>query len=321
VAELAKLQSRADKKDEARKMLADYAKREIHNVRSEYVEMLLSQLAGQFVPPRTFKKDVEPPNIDALLDELTKTLELPEDTHTLAYVARVNFAKAELARMMRDPVRNARFLNAIAGSSKPEDLGPILLSIVGQFLLDDKQLDKAVPLFTRLRDAFPDSVYSDAAPVGLGRIALANKDYETALKEFDYALNRAAGSSMLKEATFGKAEALFGMRKFDDAKKLYEEIVAAKEWRGLEKAGALYQLGEIAAETGDKGAANAYFQRVYLSHGAYPEYAARSYIRSAEMLEETGDHEGALKTYRELLRSPKFAETPEVKIARQKVEE
>ena len=321
VSELSKLLSRANKKDESRKMLADYAIRDIHNTRSEYVEMLLSQLAGQFVPPRSFKKDAVPPDIDALIAELGKQLEIPENAHTLAYLARVNFAKAELARMMRDPVRNSRFLNAISSTSKPDDLGPILLSIVGQFLLDDRQLDNATPLFTRLRDAFPDSPYSDAAPVGLGRIALAKKDYETALKEFDYALNRAAGSSMLKEATYGKALALQNLKKFDDAKKLFEEIVAAKEWRGLEKAGSLLQLGEIAAEAGDQGAANAYFQRVYLSHGAFPEIAAKAYIRSAEMLEETGQHEASVKTYRELLRNPKFAETPEAKIARQKAEE
>lgn len=321
ISELSKLLSRANKKDESRKMLAEYALRDIHNSRSEYVEMLISQLAGQYVPPRSFKKDATPPDIEALLAELTKQLEIPETAHTLAYLARVNFAKSELARMMRDPVRNARFLNAIAVTSKPEDLGPILLSIVGQFLLDDRQLDNAAPLFIRLRDAFPDSAYSDAAPVGLGRIALAKKDYEGALKEFDDALTRAAGSSMLKEATYGKAIALQNLRKFDEAKKLFEEIVAAKEWRGLEKAGSLLQLGEIAAETGDKGAANAYFQRVYLSHGAYPDIAAKAYIRSAEMLEESGQHEAAVKTYRELLRNPKFADTPEVKIARQKAEE
>lgn len=321
VSELSKLLSRANKKDEARKMLAEYALRDIHNTRSEYVEMLLSQLAGQYAPPRSVKKDAPKPDIEKILEELGAQLNIPEDARTLPYLARVNFAKAELTRMMADPVRNARFLNAIAASSKPEDLGPILLSVVGQFLLDDKQFDKAVPLFTRLRDAFPESPYSDGAPVGLGNIALAQKDYEGALKEFDYALTRSAGGSMLKEATFGKALALQGLKKNDEAKKLFEEIVASKEWRGLEKAGSLFQLGEIAADAGDEGAANAYFQRVYLSHGAYIDYAAKAFIRSAEMLEAVGQHEAAVKTYREFLRNPKYAETPEAKIARQKAEE
>jgi len=321
VSELSKLLARSNKKDEARAMLAKYALRDINNVRSEYVEMLLSQLAGQYVPPRTFKKDTPKPDIDVLLAELTKVIDVPESERTLAYVARVNFAKAELARMMNDPVRNTRFLNAIASSAKPDDLGPILLSVVGQFLLDDKQLDKAVPLFSRLRDAFPASSYSDAAPVGLGRIYLAKKEYASALEQFDFALNRAAGSSMLKEATYGKGMALMGMRKYDEAKKVFEEIIGNKEWSGVEKAGSVYQLGEIASQSGDKGAANVYFQKVYLSHAKYVEFAAKAYIRSAEMLEESGQHDAAVKTYREMVANPKYADTPEIKIARQKAEE
>ncbi len=321
VSELSKLLARANKKDEARAMLAKYALRDINNPRSEYVEMLLSQLAGQYVPPRTFKKDTPKPDIEVLLAELTKQIDVPESDRTLAYIARVNFAKAELARMMNDPARNARFMNAIASSSKPEDLGPILLSVVGQFLLDDKQLDNAVPLFTRLRDAFPDSSYSDAAPVGLGRIYLAKKEYTAALEQFDFALNRAAGGSMLKEATYGKGMALMGLRKFDEAKKAFEDIVGNKEWSGFEKAGSVFQLGEIADQSGNKGAANVYFQKVYLSHAKYVEFAAKAYIRSAEMLEETGDHAGAVKTYRDMVANPKYAETPEIKIARQKAEE
>jgi|GEM_PF-3259390 len=320
VSELSKLLARANKKDEARTMLAKYALRDINNPRSEYVEMLLSQLAGQYVPPRTFKKDTPKPDIEVLLADLTKVIDVPESDRTLTYLARVNFAKAELARMMNDPVRNARFMNAIAASAKPDDLGPILLSVVGQFLLDDKQLDKAIPLFTRLRDAFPGSNYSDAAPVGLGRIFLAKKEYAAALEQFDFALN-AAGSSMLKEATYGKGMALMGLRKYDEAKKVFEDIVGNKEWSGIEKAASVFQLGEIAAQSGDKGAANVYFQKVYLSHAKYVEFAAKAYIRSAEMLEADGQHDAAVKTYREMVANPKYAETPEIKIARQKAEE
>jgi TolA-binding protein len=321
VAELAKLLVRDKKQDEARKMLAEHALREIHNTRSDYVEMLISQLAGLFVPPRSFKKDTPPPDIDAIEKELVKSLAVPEESRSVAYLARVSFAKAELARMMRDPARNELHLNSIAAAAAPDDLGPVLLSILGQFLIDTKQLDKAVPYFTRLRDAFPTSPFSDAAPVGLGDIALERKDYAAAVQEFDYALTRSAGGSMIKEATFGKALALFHLKKHDEAKKLLEEIVAAKDWRGVEKAGALFYLGEIAAEKGDKGAANAYFQRVFLSHGAFPQFAAKAYIRSAEMLKADGQDEAATKTYRQLVNNPKYAETEEVKIARERLGE
>lgn len=318
VSELAKLLSRANNKEESRAMLAKYALRDINNPRSEYVEMLLSQLAGQYVPPRSFKKDAPKPDIEVLLAEMSELINLPENERTLTYLARVDFAKAELARMMGDAARNKRFLNAIATTSKPEDLSPVLLSIVGQFLLDDNQLDAAVPLFTRLRDGFPDSGFSDAAPVGLGQIYLAKKEYQSALEQFDFALNRASGSSMLKEAVYGKGVALYELKKLQDAKKVFEEIVGNKEWSGMEKAGSVYHLGEIAAASGDKGAANAYFQKVYLSHAKFVDIAAKAYIRSAEMLEAAGQPAAAQKTYREMLANPKFANTPQAEIARQR---
>lgn len=321
VAELSKLLVRANKKDEARKMLGGQVLLEIHNTRSEYVEMLISQLAGLHVPPRSVKKDAPAPDIEKIEGELMADLDIPEDSRTPASVARVLFAKAELARMMRDTARNERNLNAIANNSSPDDLGPILLSMIGQYLLDKGELDKAVPLYTRLKAAFPESPFSDAAPVGLGRIALAKKDYEEALTQFDFALTRSVGGSMLKEATFGKALALKGLKRNQDAKKLFEEIVSSKEWRGAEKAGSLFELGEIAAEGGDKGAANSYFQRVYLSHGAYPEYAAKAYLRSADMLKADGQSDAAKDTYRLLIRNPKYAETPEAKVARSKLNE
>lgn len=317
VAELSKLLTRANKKEEAQKMLAGVALKEIHNVRSEYVEMLLSQLAGTFAPARSVKKDAPKPDFDAQIRLLDDQLKIPDDQHTPIYKARVAFANSELARMMRLPDQNHKFMDEVAATN-PQELSPLLLSMAGQYLFDAKEYTKAIPIYTQLRTAFPDSPFSDAAPVGLGRIYLDKKDYIKALAEFEFAINKAAGFSMLKEATFGKAQALQGLGKNDEAKKLYEEIVAAKEWRGVEKAGALYQLGELAAEAGDKGAANGYFQRIYLSHGAFPEYAAKAYIRSAEMLSLDGQHEAALNTYRELLKNAKYAARPEGDIARER---
>ena len=247
--------------------------------------------------------------------ELDAALTVPEDTITNVYLARIRFAKAELARLMRSPTRNSLHLSVLAGSAKPEDLGPILLSIVGQYLVEQKEYDKAAPFFMRLRDTYPDSAFSDAAPVGLGEIAMAKGDYAAAAEAFDFALNGAAGTGMAKEATFGKAVALFNLKKFPEAKAIFEEIVGIKEWRGLEKAGALFYLGEIAAETGDKGEANAYFQRVYLSHAAQVDFARKASLRSADMLEADGQKEAAERTLRELIKNPKHSTSEEAKTA------
>ncbi|MCW1885073.1 tetratricopeptide repeat protein [Luteolibacter flavescens] len=314
VSELTKLLQRANKKEEARKMLSEHILKDIQNPRSEYVEMLLSQLAGMHVPPRSVKKDAPKPDVDAIEAALAKDLETAEENQTPAYVARVLFAKSELARMMRDQARSERSLGAIANTANPNDLGPILLSMIGQYLFDKGEFEKAVPLYERLRDAFPTSPFSDAAPVGLGRIALAEKNYDEAVKQFDIAIGRASSDETLKQATFGKGQALRMQKRSVDAKKLFEEVVAARNWRGVEKAGALYELGEIESEGGNKKAAHAYFQRVYVSHGAFPQYVTKAYLRAADMLRMEGDQEGWRKTLQELIR--KHPDSEEAKKAK-----
>jgi len=163
-----------------------------------------------------------------------------------------------------------------------------------------------------LKTAFAESYYSEAGPIGLGLIALEQKAYDDALEEFNASLAKPTGG-MIKEATFGKARSLYYLKKNDEAKELFNEIVGTKEWRGLEKAGAIYYLGELSDRSGDKGAAHSYFQRLYLSHAAYPEYAAKGYLRAAELLRAEGKSDEATATLRELINHPKLKDTPEAK--------
>lgn len=318
VGELSKLLIRNGKKEEGKKLMIETALKDIHNPNSEYVEMLLSQIAAQFAPPRAKVKDKAPqPTTDPEAD-LNAALAIPEEAKTPVYLARMLFARSELARLMRDSEKYSLRLKSLVASTAPTDLGPVLLALVGQRLYDDKKYDQAVPFFKRLRDTYPNSQFSDAAPVGLGRIALQKKEYNNALKDFEFAINKAAGTSMLKEATFGKAQALFYLNRKDEAKALFEQIITAKEWRGEEKAGSLFFRAQIAEKENENGIAHSYYQRIYLSHGAFPKYAAPAYIRAAELLEKDGKNEDAKLTYRLLLKKEAFKETPEYEIARER---
>lgn len=315
ISELSKLLQKAKKIDDAKALLLGNIKREIHNVRSEYVEMLLSQYASLFVPPRAKAGD-PPPAVDPE-EALAKALELPEAEKTPAYIARVNFAKSELARMMRDMTKAKRSMSAIANSAQPSDLGPVLLSMVGEYLRENKEPDKAVPFYIRLRDGFPQSAYADAAPVGLGYIELEKKNYNAAIENFDFALNGAG--SQLKEATYGKAQALMALSKNDEAKKLFEEIIKTREWKGMEKADANFQLGEIYNKEGDKAKAHYYYQQVYLAHGQFPELVAKAYLRAADMLDGLGKSQESKDTLLEMLRKDKLKDTPEYQKAKQRL--
>ena len=231
-----------------------------------------------------------------------------------------------LAALLRrlDPIRREQILNELPAdraraarallAQVPETAGRIAGLVSGEFDI--------------ITNVAPDQIneLSQYDGVDVRTVALANSHMlayseqdpvladKRVRKALDLAINRASSDETLKQATFGKGQALRLQKKRDEAKKLFEEIVAAKNWRGLEKAGALYELGEIESEGGDKGAAHAYFQRVYLSHGAYPQFAIKSYLRAADMLRSVGKQDEAKATMRELIR--KYPDSEEAKKAR-----
>ena len=102
---------------------------------------------------------------------------------------------------------------------------------LGQALVKD-DLDKAKACYNRLNEFFKDTEYADGAAVGLAEIAYEQGEFDKALELFRKAMVDYAGSSRLLDATRGEAKALYKLKKFDEAKKIYENILNTKEWRG-----------------------------------------------------------------------------------------
>ncbi len=106
----------------------------------------------------------------------------------------------------------------------------------------------------------------------------------------------------LKEVTLGKGKVLLAMGRLDEAKKLFEQVAAVREWRGEATAFSVYSLGDIEARQGRWAEANAFFQRVYVGYQKFLPWVAKAYLRSGESFEKLGKKEEAANTYRELLR-------------------
>jgi len=133
VGELSKLLVKDKKDEEARQLLVSHVLKEVDNPRSEYVEMLLSQLAALYVPKRPVVKKGETPPPPSTVDPeaaLTKALEIPDDEKTPAYLARVLYAKSELARMTKNPDKAKLNLKVLSGTAKPEDMSPDAIAAV-----------------------------------------------------------------------------------------------------------------------------------------------------------------------------------------------
>jgi len=233
---------------------------------------------------------------------------------TPAAIARKLFARSELAIMRRKPDQSARYLTELTDSVKPGDLSPMLLGKVGDILMARGDDAKAREMYDQIIGGFGKSDYADYGYVGRGELAFRQGKFAEALKDFSYAADEIAASSKLKEATLGKAKALFALKKYPEAGKIFEMIAGLKEWRGEATAESLYYLGRIAQENKDYPRAIAFYQRIFLTHQKYPKLVAKAYMESAACFKELGKTVEAKNTYIEMLRNDKLraAAVPEL---------
>ena len=351
---IGKAKAREGQVDEAKRITADTIKKYIGNPQREPVEMLLTQLAqlcvkkkrlepaatasaapGQETGPTTpgvvaesTPGDVGPvsrPGGGAPLEaerdpgvELDHLLGDAEQDPSPTAKARILYAKAELARLRKQFPEEEKNISRIA-ETKPEDLSPILLGRTGDYLLSKGKLDQARGFYERLMEEFPKSESIDFAYNGLGEIALHKNDLPKALRYFTDGTDKIAAAQKLKEVTVGKAKTLLAMGRLVEARKVFEQIAAVREWRGESTALSVYSLGEIEAQQGRWAEANAYFQRVYVGYQKFLPWVAKAYLRSAESFEKLGKTQEAANTYRELLRNEKLASFAEAEEARKKL--
>ncbi|MEP7015544.1 MAG: tetratricopeptide repeat protein [Verrucomicrobiota bacterium] len=324
------------KLEEARQITADAIKKNIADPRREKVELLLTQMAqlcvkksgaghaganAEHVPSEG--SPTPPPvdpnvDLDALLGSAEKN-EGKGDQSAIAR-ARILFAKAELARLRRQPAEEEGNIARLAEAFKPEELSPLLLGRAGDNLLSKQKTDQATRFYQRLMDEFPKSEFLDFAYCGLGEIALQKRSLTEALHYFSDGTEKIHAGQKMKDLTVGKAKTLLAMNKLEEAQKAFEQVAAVREWRGESTAFSMYSLGEIEAKRGHWAEANIYFQRVYVAYRKFLPWVAKAYMRSAESFEKLGKQKEAANTYRELLRNDKLADFAEAAEARKRLE-
>lgn len=324
--------SRANIKDgkveEAKKLLSEHIKGRIANASNQQVEGLIQQLVSISAPkrrrvsPSTPSTDGTPapaPEPELTFEDVEKQLEEqlspPPAAMNGTAQMRILFAKTWLAKVMKEPAKAEKFFNIIIEVAKPDDLSPMLLATVGDSARNKGDLDKANACYIRLRDFFKDSEYADGAPVGLAEIAFTKGDYDKALELFK-AASEYQGSSRILEATQGIAKTKFMLKKYAEAKELYEQIANTKEWRGEATANALRMLGEIEAGQNKHEAAIAYFQRVFIAHQKWKNEMAKAYLQCAKSFNVLGKRDEAKKTLDEMIKRKDLEDQPEMKEAK-----
>ncbi|WP_035604937.1 tetratricopeptide repeat protein [Haloferula sp. BvORR071] len=323
---VSKAMTRLGKPEEGAQVLADVMAKNIGNPDKVQVEYLITEIVKSMKPRKPT------PELAKELDEkltamLTKAAEGKENPTTNA---RIYYGRAQLANMMRDPKTAEGYLSNIANDeSIPVDaFSPELLATCADILLKEGKLDRAEEMYRRLADKYMDSTFSDAGPVGLGQVALARKEPQKAFELFENAINNLPGMSRLKEATFGKLEALRDLEKLPEAEALAMEIVGnSRSFRGRTVPKTYMVLCEILRKKARNQdtktkvetlkSAHGYYQRVYTAYQKETDICAAAYMGAYEVATDLGNRDLATETLKQLRDNPRLKDTPEAKKAAQ----
>jgi hypothetical protein len=311
--EMAKNKAREGKQREAAEMMASALKPNIADPAKEQAEFLIDELVKTLVP----KKKTEDLDADALDKRLVGILDkIIAGQENATTTARLYYARARLAQLLKRNDRSDLYLKGIAltNAKEPSALSPRLLEICGDILLKTGDLNGAEAMFKRLRDRFPNALNHDAGTVGLGKVALARRQPEAALKLFEEALKK-PGNLQIPDASLGKLQALVELDQLDAGEKLAEEIIGGgKKFRGETAGKASLLLArtyrkQAAKAEGEKARnllkkAHGIYIRVFITYKGFPDISAEAIWEASEVAGELGDEELRKKNLQDLLAEP-----------------
>lgn len=315
---IAKANIREGRPEEAVAVFVGELQKNIADPNHLQVEFLLDELVRSCVPPRTKLAQID---VDEVEGRLLKLLgeAAGEDPGPTAR-ARMLYARARLAELLKNRERANRFLKLIATSNSqdPSVLSPGLLVACAQILLQENDMEGAKSMFQRLNNRHAGTVYGDAGAAGLGTVELALKNPEGALGIFERILAQ-PGNSALKQATLGRLRALVALERLEPARVLAMQMVGDKAFRGEPTAEAYLLLARIhRAEATAAGPpeslellkkAHGIYQRVYVAYQGYPELCAEAYWQAYETANELNETKLAAETLKALARHRKLQDT------------
>lgn len=207
---------------------------------------------------------------------------------------------------------------------RPENL-PAAGAGVMELMLDtaEKRGDTnlAVTVANTIVKDFTETDYALAARVFLSKVAIANKEYKTAIKHLNVIREVYATSPEAAEALILLGDLYIKQNNYKEADECYKAVLGVREWRGVLWPTALYGRGECARLQRNYEEACAYYERIYLLYAQYRDWTAKAYLARAECLASLRLYQKAAETLSEMLASADLKDQPEIETARKRLEE
>jgi TolA-binding protein len=196
---------------------------------------------------------------------------------------------------------------------------PLLVAEFASALEAAGRDDDAEQMWRDLVKWNPRAPQKDAAFAALGELENRRGNDQAALGWFDRFEKETFGSVRLGSVLLAKAKLLVKRGDFDAARVSLEALLASEYSTGVQKAEALYGMGQSYLNQKKPELAVPYFQRIYILHGRWNEWVAKAYVRSGEAFEQLRDTDAARKTYDEMTKLERLEDRPEMKEARERL--
>lgn len=265
--------------------------------------------------PKVYKR-LGPEAVKTFEEELRQLYQdAGEDQNTLAlrsFWARANLSKNETFR---------NNLLARAGSFvNPEIHNPLIIADCADGARAAGNQLIAENLYKDLRKWHPNSVHKDRALAGLGFIEMEKGNSSAAISLFDEFEKETYGSFMFSDVVLARAELQQKEGLVASAIETLEDLLEKKTTTSQAKAKALMMLGDIFTAENNDERATAYFERLYIIYGKYPDLVAQAYWKRAQALERMSLAKEAYEVYAELAARADLTEFKESREARERAD-
>lgn len=225
-----------------------------------------------------------------------------------------------IALKKKDPAQSQAILVDAASRVNVQTTNPLLLADFADALLAAGKEAEAEQMFRDMVKWNPRAPQKDRALATLGAIELKRGNEKAALAHFERFERETFGSRLFGQVMLQKAELQAARGQNAEARQTLDKLLAYEYSSGLEKARALYLMGELYMKEGKPNLAIPYYQRIYVMHGRWRDWVAKAYFRSGEAFEKLKDDLSARRTYQEMTGNEDLLQFQETAKARERLE-
>ncbi len=235
-------------------------------------------------------------------------------------VCRLNWMEGHMQPPDKPELSYAGFLMA-AQTLNVKKQNPRIIADCADASAEAGSKSRAKELYIELIRWHPRAVEVERAYAGLGLLADAAGEWESALDYYARFEKRAVSMELIPRVALRKAALLAEHRKMVEATEIYKGLLSDKLTPARSKAEALLAWGSLLEKQNQPLPATAYYERVYVAYGRHLDLVAKAYLARAKALEKMGKTREAHEVYDECARSAALAAYPEFAAAEQRMKE